>query len=532
MRIETIRVERFRSIHHQQVEVGGFNVFVGQNNHGKTNLFEAIEWFYTGKGEIDKIRYGREGTDEVAVEIEFSAVQEGFDKMRNLKNRSSLENLIGDQDRVRIRRSSVEARKRKIWSDKEGGWLDRNPTGFDAALNDFLPKLEYVSTAISPADYVKYGRNTPIANMLSGVLTEILEQSEPYRAFREKFDELFSSERSEVRIRLDELSGKVQVQLAKQFPDCTRVVFEVAPPEFDELLKSFETSVDDGVYTDAREKGDGMQRALMLAILQTYCEFRRGRPDDASKDFIFLIDEAELHLHPSAQRKLKNALISIAEAGDQVLINTHSSVLVVDDHPGQALFKVEKIERETRISVVPPAGKSSVVYELLGGSPADLLLPRNIFIIEGLSDAELLTRVISRFYPEQPQLQLIPAHGDIAQARRSFAYLTSAYRALSTSIFADRLVIFADRQNDRGQVEAFEAAYPDLRRRGQLRESPHGSLEEAYPARWRRNPQGMTGEAKVVLARFVGEQVTSDEFENEMPELHAALQTAWGSAFD
>jgi hypothetical protein len=330
---------------------------------------------------------------------------------------------------------------------------------------------------------------------------------------------------------LDELSGKVQLQLEKQFPDCTRVVFEVTPPAFDDLLKSFDTSIDDGVYTDASEKGDGMQRALMLAILQTYCAFRRDRRDDASKYFLFFIDEAELHLHPSAQRNLKNALMEIAKGGDQVFINTHSSVLVVDDDADQRLFRVEKMEQQTCIGPVPQAGKSSVIYELLGGSPADLLLPRNLLIVEGQSEAELLARVLSRFYVDRPQVQIIPAHGDTARARRSFAYLNDAFRTLSSSIFADRLVVYVDQQGNRSQIEAFAAAYPSLTPNGQLREAPTPSLEEAYPLPWRRNPQGMSGEAKVNLAREVGEQITQAQFEGEMAALFAAVQRTWDLAY-
>ena len=108
-------------------------------------------------------------------------------------------------------------------------------------------------------EVAKYGKNTPIANMLSGVLSAILEQNKDYAAFRGKFDELFTAPESEVRVKLDELSGKVRVCLEKQFPDTNKVVFEVAEPVFEDLLKNFDTSIDDGVYTDADEKGDGMQ---------------------------------------------------------------------------------------------------------------------------------------------------------------------------------------------------------------------------------------------------------------------------------
>ena len=37
--------------------------------------------------------------------------------------------------------------------------------------------------------------------------------------------------------------------------------------------------IDDGVETTAEEKGDGMQRALMLAIIQAYSDFRKSNDD-------------------------------------------------------------------------------------------------------------------------------------------------------------------------------------------------------------------------------------------------------------
>lgn len=535
MKIHAIKISGFRSIQTASVEVGPFNVFVGQNNHGKTNLFEAIEWFYTGKGDIDRIRFGRAGNAEVSVEIEFGDVQDGLGRMLNERNRASIEKAIAGQERVRISRSSADLKTRKIFSDSQGAWLEKNPAGFDAALNDFLPKLEYISTSISPMDYAKYGKNSPISNMLSGVLTAILDRNEEYQQFRAKFDELFSSPASEVRVQRDELSGKVKVQLEKQFPDCTDVTFEVAAPVFDDLLKSFDTQIDDGVCTDAREKGDGMQRALMLAILQTYCGHRREQEEDAGKIFTFLIDEAELHLHPSAQRKLKDALLAIARTGDQVFINTHFSVLVADEDDLQSLFRVEKIDRQTTVAPIGSAGKPSVIYELLGGSPADLLLPRNFVIVEGASEVEFLNKVIERHYAHRPQLQIIPANGDMIAARRSFAVVDRAYRHFHDSIYTHRLLILVDRQQPHEPVDNFTAAYPALIQNGQFRELSKGSLEESYAAPWQRTAQqvqGMNGKQKFALARQAGEGISQEQFEADMPEFFGALTRAWELAFE
>lgn len=103
-----------------------------------------------------------------------------------------------------------------------------------------------------------------------------------------------------------------------------------------------------------------MQRALMLSILQAYSDFRKEN-DDIGKSFLFFIDEAELHLHPAAQRNLKNVLLNISTQGDQVFINTHSSVLVVDESKGQKIFKVEKVERETNVTAIDKSEKANIV---------------------------------------------------------------------------------------------------------------------------------------------------------------------------
>ncbi len=113
-----------------------------------------------------------------------------------------------------------------------------------------------------------------------------------------------------------------------------------------------------------------------------------------------MIDEAELHLHPSAQRALKKALVDISET-DQVFVNTHSSVLVVDDAPEQLILRVEKTSGITSVKPISNLEKIDVVFDLLGGSPSDLLLPRNFILVEGKSDFVFLADVIKRFYSDQ-----------------------------------------------------------------------------------------------------------------------------------
>ncbi|TSC60214.1 MAG: hypothetical protein LiPW15_92 [Parcubacteria group bacterium LiPW_15] len=539
MRISKIKITNFRSIKEAEILPTGFNVFVGQNNHGKTNFFEAIDWFFTGpkKGEgLEKIRFGRSGDAEIAVEIEFTEALDGAEKMKNEGNKTKIKQALGENDTVSVRRSSLDPKKRTI--SIGGVELEKAPTGFDNALNDFLPTFQYVSTQINPLDVAKYGKNTPIANMLSGVLSAILEKDPTYAAFKEQFDKLFTAPGSLVRVELNELSKQVKVYLEKQFPDCLEVAFEVSQPVFEDLLKNFETSIDDGVYTSADEKGDGMQRALMLAIIQTYADFRREN-EETSKFFLFFIDEGELHLHPTAQRKLKNALLELSRGGDQIFLNTHSSVLISDETEGQTIFKVEKIKSETSIVPVKEDEKRYIVYELLGGSPADLLLPRNFLIVEGKSEYEFLSRVIARFYVDKPKVQIIYAEGNHERQRQTMEGINKVYVPLfANPVYRDKLIILCDTPSAEAATsfETFKSTYPALTSNGQLIVNPLPSLEEYYPSPWKKTDvevKAMDADknAKLLLAREVGSGITQAQFETDMPIVFQALQDCWSKAY-
>lgn len=139
--------------------------------------------------------------------------------------------------------------------------------------------MEYINTKIALNDVAKYKDKNPIGQMLSGVLTAIIEKSEDYKAFRNQFESLFEGKESEIRKELNNLGNKVGIYFKKQFPDSIDVHFTVNPPQFCDLLKSFNTSVNDGVITKAEDKGDGMQQAIMLVIIQAFADFRKKTID-------------------------------------------------------------------------------------------------------------------------------------------------------------------------------------------------------------------------------------------------------------
>jgi len=550
MKIKRIKIENFRSIKKTEFNTSDFNIAVGQNNCGKTNFFEAIQFFYNGLGRgqnITELKHKRIPENEILVELEFSDAQQGAENMQNQTNKTKILSALGNSDTVTIFRSSADLKKRKFFVNG----TEVNPgTGFDKALNDFLPKFEYITTKQYYDAVAKYSKTTPMGIMLSGVLSAILQENVQYQEFQAKFRELFEDDNSEIKTEFDNVGNKVQIYLEKQFPDCTKVKFEVTAPIFDDLLKNFETTIDDGVETSAEEKGDGMQRALMLAIIQAYADFRKSN-DDIGKSFLFFIDEAELHLHPTAQRKLKNVLYTLSNNNDQVFINTHSSVFVADNFENQSILKVEKLDGQTEFELTTDIDKPYVVFELLGGSPSDLLLPKNFLIVEGQSEFELLTRVIKRFYTDKPKIQIIKANGDIDQVERTINSIEKAFIPLNASIYGEKTVILIDEPSEQtqGGVTQFLQNYNSLNQNGQFFQLAGRDIEQSYPdqvceiyGNWRKtqaeldalNPNGkriITGTKKKKLAKYVGENITKEQFENDLKICFNALEKCWELAY-
>ena len=531
MKISRLIIQNFRSIKSVDIEPNTFNIFVGRNNHGKSNIFEAVEWFYSGKGEIESIKRAGAGAEEdVLVEVEFSGVKASIGHISNADNQKKLANANGGLDTLRVRRTSKDARNRYVFNVGEDKW-QKQFAGVDSAFNNCVPRFEFVLTDKSLKEVTAFKSTTPIGQMLSSVVSEALEKDEKYLAFKATFEELFQSPGSSVRKLLQETSERVRSHLMLQFPDCNSVEFKVEIPTLEEFLKSYTTTVDDGTPTDAQDKGDGMQRALMLAIIKAHADSRRE--DALGKAFLFFIDEAELHLHPTAQRQLKGALRGLADGVDQVFITTHSSVFLSDTQADQAEFVVEKEDGVTTVQPMTNRGRVRTVYDLLGGSPTDLLLPANFLIVEGPSEATFLELVCSRHYSDMPRIQIVAANGDDERQANYLAAMMKAYAPLSDSaIYRNKAVLLFDRPNGEEKerrLESFLAENPSINANGRAHILPTPTLEEYYPQTLRQGRAELR--QKVKLAKFIGKNITRESFEAEMQVMHRALVACWEHAY-
>jgi len=109
---------------------------------------------------------------------------------------------------------------------------------------------------------------------------------------------------------------------------------EVEEPK-DIFAKGVSIRIDDGVVTDVLDKGHGLQRSLVFALLQMLIKSSRGEGDEEARSILLAIEEPELYIHPHSQRLIFGVLKEFAganddevKAHDQVLYTTHSPAFI------------------------------------------------------------------------------------------------------------------------------------------------------------------------------------------------------------
>jgi len=530
MRITRIEVENFRSIEKYNFEIDFFNVFIGKNNHGKTNLFDALDWFDSGKTEGSNYR-NHDQNLAIKVRLHFKGAQLAINSLPDGQYKTAMQNILEDKDEFIVEKDSKTDKRTLIIN----GSTKSNPRGFDSALNYFLPKIVYVTTKQRLSDVANYKAKSPIAEMLGDVLKDMVDNEKKYKDFLELFDELFNKSDSIFRTSVNDLQRKVEFYLKKQFEETAEIKFYIENPVIEDMLKKFETVINDGVITKAENKGDGMQRAVMLAIIQAYADYRKQK--QLARNFVFLIDEAELHLHPTAQRALKNALRDIIENQGQVLINSHSSIFANEQFPNQKIFKVEKSNNYSGIKLLTTEQEQlDSIYQLLGGSPHDILLPSNFIIVEGKSDCVFLEKVIERFYASNKKcnaIKIIFARGDHEKQKSIYHCIHECYTPLLTNGVYKRKVIFLlDKPNPSKQssFNEFKRSHPWLIDEEQLFHLPVSAIEMYYPEPFKKTEkevEAMTAvQEKVNLAIRVAETISDEQFKKEMPIVYKMLEKA------
>ncbi len=324
----------------------GLNIFVGENNTGKSTVFEAIDFLRdsTKKNLSDFKNKNANKGEDVSVELTFygnvNDVIDHFSQQNKVPVFKKYVYEYNDKDCFKLLRSSKDIKAIHLW-DKPSQEF-KNESGIDAPLKKLF-ETNFVWSDANPNDQTTFGSTTICGNLLKEIAKKFTETND-YREFSEKFHITFNSKESGLRKELRTIEEKTRKIFTEQFGDA-QINFHFNELKIDSFFKNTRIDIDDGIETPMEEKGSGMQRSIALALLQVYAEELIKHPEEksVSKPFFLFIDEPELCLHPRAQIKLFNAILNLSKT-KQIFLATHSPYFFADSsliNIGLFIFKRE-----------------------------------------------------------------------------------------------------------------------------------------------------------------------------------------------
>ena len=426
MIIKSIEVKNFRSIREARLDCDNLTVIVGRNGAGKSSFLYAIDAFYDIAAQITeedffdrdinspieiRVTYGDLRDDEKE-EFQFyirgnrlivtkrlssengRIMQRYYAAALQIPQFAEIRAKSGKRDRVNAWNELVDSGKLanlggRVRSADE---VERLMTEYEANHPELTKPIEreeqffgartfgggkldkftkYVLVpAVREASEEATGKKGAIYQILDMIVLRRINAREDIQKFKSEFEErvkeLYSSENL---TELPELGDSISKTLEKFSPGSQLNLGweEVKPPEVP-LPAARATLIEDSFEGEITRKGHGLQRALIVTLLQhlamtvpvevtaedlankeTTTSESKDLKSSQGPDLILGIEEPELYLHPSRCRYLSNLLFQLAErpgvglgASNQIIYTSHSPYFV-DLHHFDQIRVVRKV---------------------------------------------------------------------------------------------------------------------------------------------------------------------------------------------
>lgn len=291
---------------------------MGDNNVGKTTIFNSLEFLTAGGKKEDFITKGRESAN-VSITVTLSNVSEFKDSLKKYNSYIDKGELIlqrsSQSKTIKQGKKDVKLDIKKITVFNPQEMQFENPTGISSTITNLIdPQIIYAD--IHNEDYQDFGTTKTTGKLIQSA-TKSFQKNPLFTQLQEAHAKAFG--RDGIQNELNVTEKEIEEILLSQFGE-SQIKFNFQFPNVNDLLKKGGISVtENGVQTDISEKGNGLQRALALAIIQVFSKF-----NDEENKSQYLIDEPEIYLHPKAQDKLLDSLVTLSEEGNQIFITTHS----------------------------------------------------------------------------------------------------------------------------------------------------------------------------------------------------------------
>ena len=413
MKLTEITIVNYCSCANVTLSLNSFTPLIGYNNAGKSNILRAIIWLLK-KSVLGSAKFFDE-SKAVVISGKISGVQLSVLPVNQQTQVQKF--LVDDCLSFRRTQNSPTAKatdiKLEVLDPATGVW-EANPTGIDNAIGALFPEPIFVEAMDDASnDVAQYAAKNTIGLLLKNTLEQIKTNNAV------ALNNLVASLSAAAthlngQSRIAEFSDfEVQAtnSLNEFFPGL-KVHLTMQAPTIDDVLKTASIGLSEGAGS-ARgftSFGHGTQRSVQMALINLLAN--QLRPTSAGQSTtLLLIDEPELYLHPHAIELLRESLQKISANGFQVIMTTHSPLLIGDCildtvivHKDSGKTDVRKKLADVAATISGALHQAAVVFSLQNASY--LLFSENVLIVEGKTEKMVV-----------PDLYLVVRNNSLARSK-------------------------------------------------------------------------------------------------------------------
>ena len=339
MIIKNVHIKNWRSIREIELGYEKVMIFIGQNNHGKSNLLSALLFFF-GELKYDELDFNQ-NSDELFVEVTFSNLDD-FDKnqfkkyltaeneikVRKSANKSgqfSYNGYIQNPNEEWLKEENVSNYLKRetasqlplynliplkgritkeIFLNAINQYIEQNHTtitfsyelentnflGLKNVAKGIFGSVFYIPSVKSASEELNLKGSTLFNQLYSSVIQKMSETNQDYKDAKNKIVTMINSlnkidENGNANTARPPELNLFEQRLEQELSSWnTKIDVEITPPNFDDVFKvGTSVWVNDGIKTDISRKGHGLQRALIFALIKTWSNIiREERENDST----------------------------------------------------------------------------------------------------------------------------------------------------------------------------------------------------------------------------------------------------------
>ncbi len=408
--LKNIHIKGFRSLTDINLPLQNLSVFIGKNNAGKSNILLAIKLLLEAstKDVADNDFYKNELEQAELIEIigEFIVPPEYLD-LCEAKHKPKIQNCIVDNI-LTVRRliTKVDSKPKAFpleLKQPESGEYS-TPTGIDAAFKQLLPEVIFIEAFKDPSEESKTKGTAALGKILKQIVEQVSDKINDdvmaaISVAEKKFNRIMldGKESDDRPDELRRVEGRIKSHIQDVFSGSdVRLKFNL--PNVSDLISTATVELKDrGPWTAPDGKGQGFQRVLYVALLQTLADELRDETVAINRPFILLYEEPEAFLHPALQREVGNIIESISKT-NQVIVASHSPILVNPSRLENVVIVRQELAPNPHKTIFHIPDSSLFEHEddrgmislLKLNNTSEFLFSDYILVVEGVSDKLLL----------------------------------------------------------------------------------------------------------------------------------------------